>query len=155
MYSSNLLDELPLICYLIKCRSFDDRGLMILIMWAACRSSGFMELPLLTLLWITSRPLNVIIFTVIYSHTYSISIHHTCTNMYYTTHAYSHFVIKAYELYVVLVIFDKEKNLLLYNIYFKVILLRNQKVVTCGVKMLIIILVWIRIATIFKYLVLS
>lgn len=74
--------------------------------------------------------------------------------MCYTTHAYSHFVIKAYELYVVLVIFDKEKNLLLYNIYFKVILLRNQKVVTCGVKMLIIILVWIRIATIFKCLVL-
>lgn len=74
--------------------------------------------------------------------------------MCYTTHAYSHFVIKAYELYVVLVIFDKEKNLLLYNIYFKVILLRNQKVVTWGVKTLIIILVWIRIATIFKCLVL-
>lgn len=155
MYSSNLLDELPLICNPIKCLSFDDGGLMILIMWAACWSSGFTELPLLTLLCITSRTLNVTEFMVIYSHTFSVSVHHTWTNMYYSTHAYSHFVTNVYEIYFVLVIFNKEKNLLLYNLCFKVILYKNQKVVICEVKMLIIVVVWIRQATMFKYLFLS
>lgn len=75
--------------------------------------------------------------------------------MYYSTHVYSHFVTKVYEIYFALVIFNKEKNLLLYNLCFKVILYKNQKVVISEVKMLIIVVVWIRSATVFKYLFLS
>lgn len=155
MYSSNLLDELPLICNPIKCLSFDDGGLMILIMWEAYRSSWFTEIPLLTLLCITSRTLNVIEFLLIYSHKFSVSVNNTWTNMHYSTHVYLHFVIKVYEIYFVLVILNKEKNLLLHNLCFKVILYRNQKVVICEVKMLIIVVVWMQRATMFKYFFLS